>query len=180
MLVLSATYTSQLSALVDGDKLCALLDRTIKFLLRSRHISPTLRKDAEILTLIRRKLFEQNPQPQPQPQPQSTQTGSFSNDRWFTHHHPRIYIQIPPNQLIIRFMCFYPILLCFHTFPPTLSLIYISTAFDALFQSMLNTILAWVASRLLHYYFPFYFLGHSSFSLFSFLLSIISLLISLK
>ncbi|EGD84446.2 uncharacterized protein TERG_00724 [Trichophyton rubrum CBS 118892] len=81
MLVLSATYTSQLSALVDGDKLCALLDRTIKFLLRSRHISPTLRKDAEILTLIRRKLFEQNPQPQPQPQPQSTQTGSFSNDR---------------------------------------------------------------------------------------------------
>ncbi|EGD94742.1 hypothetical protein TESG_02247 [Trichophyton tonsurans CBS 112818] len=79
MLVLSATYTSQLSALVDGDKLCALLDRTIKFLLRSQHISPTLRKDAEILTLIRRKLFEQNPQPQPQPQ--STQTGSFSNDR---------------------------------------------------------------------------------------------------
>ncbi|KAM5435681.1 hypothetical protein McanMca71_006316 [Microsporum canis] len=82
MLVLSATYTSQLSALVDGEKLYALLNRTIKFLLQSKHISPTLRKDAEILTLIRRKLFEQPPQPQPQQQPPAQpQPGSFSSDR---------------------------------------------------------------------------------------------------
>ncbi|KAK2750723.1 hypothetical protein FQN57_002796 [Myotisia sp. PD_48] len=69
MLVLSATYTSQLSQLVDGNKLYTLLNRTIDFLLKSRHISPTLRKDAEILTLIRQKLFpvvEPNYHPLPQ------------------------------------------------------------------------------------------------------------------
>jgi hypothetical protein len=60
MLVLSATYTSHLSQLVDREKLRALLDRTVKFLLQSRHISPTLCKDAEILIMIRRKIFEQH------------------------------------------------------------------------------------------------------------------------
>jgi hypothetical protein len=60
MLVLSATYTSHLSQLVDREKLRTLLDRTVKFLLQSRHISPTLCKDAEILTMIRRKIFEQH------------------------------------------------------------------------------------------------------------------------
>ncbi|OAT12878.1 C6 zinc finger domain-containing protein [Blastomyces gilchristii SLH14081] len=58
MLVLSATYMSPLSQLVDRETLRALLDRTINFLLQSRHISPTLSKDAEILTLIRRKIFD--------------------------------------------------------------------------------------------------------------------------
>ncbi|OJD10984.1 hypothetical protein AJ78_08151 [Emergomyces pasteurianus Ep9510] len=58
MLVLSATYMSSLSQLVDRETLRTLLDRTIKFLLRSRHISPSLSKDAEILTLIRRKIFD--------------------------------------------------------------------------------------------------------------------------
>ncbi|PGH08887.1 hypothetical protein GX51_00944 [Blastomyces parvus] len=58
MLVLSATYMSPLSQLVDRDTLRSLLDRTINFLLQSRHISPTLSKDAEILTLIRRKIFD--------------------------------------------------------------------------------------------------------------------------
>lgn len=58
MLVLAATYTSHLSQLVDRDRLRTLLDRTIEFLLQSRHISPTLCKDAEILTMIRRKIFE--------------------------------------------------------------------------------------------------------------------------
>ncbi|OAX78053.1 hypothetical protein ACJ72_07643 [Emergomyces africanus] len=58
MLVLSATYMSHLSQLVDRDTLRALLDRTIKFLLQSRHISPSLSKDAEILTLIRRQIFD--------------------------------------------------------------------------------------------------------------------------
>ncbi|OJD23522.1 hypothetical protein ACJ73_05123 [Blastomyces percursus] len=58
MLVLSATYMSPLSQLVDREILRTLLNRTINFLLRSRHISPTLSKDAEILTLIRRKIFD--------------------------------------------------------------------------------------------------------------------------
>lgn len=58
MLVLSATYMSPLSQLVDREILRTLLDRTIKFLLQSRHISPSLSKDAEILTLIRRKIFD--------------------------------------------------------------------------------------------------------------------------
>ncbi|KAK2811343.1 hypothetical protein FQN50_002220 [Emmonsiellopsis sp. PD_5] len=58
MLVLSATYMSPLSQLVNRDTLKHLLDRTIKFLLQNRHISPSLKKDAEILTLIRRKIFE--------------------------------------------------------------------------------------------------------------------------
>ncbi|WEW57904.1 hypothetical protein PRK78_003371 [Emydomyces testavorans] len=61
ILVLAATYTSRLSNFVDRERLRQLIDRTIKFLLQSRHISPTLRKDAEILTQIRHKLFEQHP-----------------------------------------------------------------------------------------------------------------------
>ncbi|EER36403.1 C6 finger domain-containing protein [Histoplasma capsulatum H143] len=58
MLVLSATYMSPLSQLVDRETLRSLLNRTINFLLQSRHISPTLSKDAEILTLIRQKIFD--------------------------------------------------------------------------------------------------------------------------
>lgn len=182
MLVLSATYTSQLSALVDGDKLCALLDRTIKFLLRSRHISPTLRKDAEILTLIRRKLFEQNPQPQPQPQ--STQTGSFSNDRWFAHQtfllkyiykyfwtnfsfvlcvftlYFFVSILIPPNFIIgLHLYCIWCIVS-----------IYAQYHFGVGGKSSFALLL----------FFHFIFLVIPHFSLFSFLLSIISLFISLK
>ncbi|EAS35563.3 C6 zinc finger domain-containing protein [Coccidioides immitis RS] len=60
ILVLAATYTSRLSNFVDRKRLGELIDRTIKFLLHSRHISPSLRKDAEILTQIRQKLFEQH------------------------------------------------------------------------------------------------------------------------
>lgn len=71
MLVLAATYTSELSSLVDGNKLRRLLDRTIKFLMQSRYISPTLRKDAEILTVISRELFDQ----------QNLATSFTSNDR---------------------------------------------------------------------------------------------------
>ncbi|KAE8377787.1 hypothetical protein BDV26DRAFT_304778 [Aspergillus bertholletiae] len=57
MLVLSATYMSSLSELVDGSKLEELLRRTIKFLLQSRNISPSLRADARILTEIYEKIF---------------------------------------------------------------------------------------------------------------------------
>ncbi|KAJ5485372.1 hypothetical protein N7539_005360 [Penicillium diatomitis] len=61
MLVLSATYTSALSDLVDRATLERLLKRTIKFLLRSQHISPTLRADARILTEIYTKIFHHEP-----------------------------------------------------------------------------------------------------------------------
>jgi hypothetical protein len=57
MLVLSATYMSCLSELVDRNVLQKLLKRTIKFLLQSRYISPTLRADARILTEIYEKIF---------------------------------------------------------------------------------------------------------------------------
>ncbi|EAW06308.1 putative C6 finger domain protein [Aspergillus clavatus NRRL 1] len=57
MLVLSATYMSCLSELVDRTVLEKLLKRTIKFLLESRNISPTLRADARILTEIYEKIF---------------------------------------------------------------------------------------------------------------------------
>ena len=60
MLVLSATYMSSLSELVDGAMLRHLLKRTIKFLLRSENISPTLRADARILTEIYEKIFPQD------------------------------------------------------------------------------------------------------------------------
>ncbi|KAI5292511.1 hypothetical protein KEM52_006298 [Ascosphaera acerosa] len=58
MLVLSAAYNSPLRPLVDGDKLLALLNRTIKFLSQNRYISPTLRRDADILSSIKRKMFD--------------------------------------------------------------------------------------------------------------------------
>ncbi|KAH1641242.1 hypothetical protein KXX16_003583 [Aspergillus fumigatus] len=57
MLVLSATYMSCLSELVDRNVLEKLLKRTIKFLLQSRYISPSLRADARILTEIYEKIF---------------------------------------------------------------------------------------------------------------------------
>lgn len=57
MLVLSAAYNSPLRPLVDGDKLLSLLDRTIKFLAQNRYISPSLRRDADILSSIKRKMF---------------------------------------------------------------------------------------------------------------------------
>ncbi|KAB8200440.1 C6 finger domain protein [Aspergillus parasiticus] len=57
MLVLSATYMSSLSELVDRNELERLLKRTINFLLQSRYISPSLRADARILTEIYEKIF---------------------------------------------------------------------------------------------------------------------------
>ncbi|KAJ6123307.1 hypothetical protein N7512_005772 [Penicillium capsulatum] len=62
MLVLAATYNSSLHELVERSTLERLLRRTIKFLLRSRHISPTLRADARILTEIYEKIFEKMPE----------------------------------------------------------------------------------------------------------------------
>ncbi|PGH15145.1 hypothetical protein AJ80_05657 [Polytolypa hystricis UAMH7299] len=58
MLVLSAAYMSPLSRYMDRDQLRVLFDRTITFLLQSKNISPTLRRDAEILTLVEQKIFE--------------------------------------------------------------------------------------------------------------------------
>ncbi|PYI08954.1 hypothetical protein BO78DRAFT_54343 [Aspergillus sclerotiicarbonarius CBS 121057] len=57
MLVLSATYMSSLSELVDRSDLERLLKRTIRFLLQSREISPSLRADAKILSEIYEKIF---------------------------------------------------------------------------------------------------------------------------
>lgn len=62
MLVLAATYNSSLHELVDRSKLERLLKRTIKFLLRSKNISPTLRADARILTEIYEKIFGTTPE----------------------------------------------------------------------------------------------------------------------
>ncbi|KAI1998382.1 hypothetical protein LOZ49_006879, partial [Ophidiomyces ophidiicola] len=59
ILVLAATYTSRFSNFVDRERLRQLIDRTIKFLLQARNISPSLLKDAHILTQIRYKLFDQ-------------------------------------------------------------------------------------------------------------------------
>jgi hypothetical protein len=61
MLVLSATYMSSLSELVERSTPQCLLQRTIRFLLRSENISPTLRADAKILTEIYRKIFDELP-----------------------------------------------------------------------------------------------------------------------
>ena len=61
MLVLSATYMSSLSELVERSVLERLLKRTIRFLLRSKNISPTLCTDAKILTEIYRKIFGHDP-----------------------------------------------------------------------------------------------------------------------
>lgn len=57
MLVLAATYASSLSELVDRNVLERLLKRTIRFLLQSRNISPSLRADAQILSEIYYKIF---------------------------------------------------------------------------------------------------------------------------
>lgn len=57
MLVLSATYMSSLSELVDRNDLERLMKRTIRFLLQSREISPSLRADAKILSEIYEKIF---------------------------------------------------------------------------------------------------------------------------
>ncbi|KKK19745.1 hypothetical protein AOCH_006820 [Aspergillus ochraceoroseus] len=61
MLVLSTTYMSHLSELVDRNDLERLLKRTIAFLLQSRHISPSLRADAKILTEIYERIFGDTP-----------------------------------------------------------------------------------------------------------------------
>jgi hypothetical protein len=57
MLVLAATYNSHLRKLIKKEKLLNLLDRTIDFLRRHTNISPTLKKDAEILTDVKTQLF---------------------------------------------------------------------------------------------------------------------------
>ncbi|CRG90473.1 Estradiol 17-beta-dehydrogenase 11 [Talaromyces islandicus] len=54
MLVLSATYMSNLRHLVERDKLEELFLRTIKFLMHSKNVSPTLWQDAQILAGIYR------------------------------------------------------------------------------------------------------------------------------
>jgi hypothetical protein len=57
MLVLSATFNSGLSELVERSALERLLKRTIRFLLRNENISLTLRADARILKEIYGKIF---------------------------------------------------------------------------------------------------------------------------
>jgi hypothetical protein len=61
MLVLSATYLSSLSELVDRSVLQRLLQRTIDFLLRNMNTSPSLHEDANILTKIYCKIFNESP-----------------------------------------------------------------------------------------------------------------------
>ncbi|KAJ5994062.1 hypothetical protein N7451_009786 [Penicillium sp. IBT 35674x] len=57
MLVLSATYQSSLSALVDSSTLDRLFKRTIRFLLQSENNSPTLRADNHTLKEIYSEFF---------------------------------------------------------------------------------------------------------------------------
>lgn len=57
MLVLSATYMSNLAELLNGALLKHLLQRTFRFLLKNGHNSPSLRTDAQILTEIYQKIF---------------------------------------------------------------------------------------------------------------------------
>ena len=57
MLVLSATYMSSLSELVDRNILEQLLERTIHFLWQNKHISHSLRTDALILVDVYMKIF---------------------------------------------------------------------------------------------------------------------------
>lgn len=61
MLVLSATYMSSLSELVDCSTLEQLLKRTIHFLWRNKYISPSLRTDALILVGVYMKIFSKPP-----------------------------------------------------------------------------------------------------------------------
>ena len=63
MLVLAATYNAKLSSLatskplVEAEELEKLFNRTIRFLKLNEAISPTLKRDAEILECVRRTLF---------------------------------------------------------------------------------------------------------------------------
>lgn len=57
MLVLAATYNSDLSYLVDENILRELFERTLKFLKLSDGVSPILRYDAEILRHVRATIF---------------------------------------------------------------------------------------------------------------------------
>lgn len=59
--MLSATYKSSLSELVDYNVLDRLLKRTIGFLRQSQHISPSLRTDALILVEVYQKIFSKPP-----------------------------------------------------------------------------------------------------------------------
>jgi hypothetical protein len=52
---------SNLRHLIERDKLEQLFIRTIKFLLLSKDVSPTLQKDAEILAGIYGKIFNKTP-----------------------------------------------------------------------------------------------------------------------
>ena len=61
MLVLSATYMSSLSELVDCSTLEQLLERTIHFLWQNKHISPSLQIDALILVDVYVKIFSKPP-----------------------------------------------------------------------------------------------------------------------
>ena len=58
MLVLAATYKSNLHSLVPADQLEHLFNRTIKFLRTLRPISSTLAQDALILESLREVIFE--------------------------------------------------------------------------------------------------------------------------
>ena len=58
MLVLIATFNSDLRYLIDQKTLEELLDRTIKFLQYSEAISPPLQRDAQILIKIRERMFK--------------------------------------------------------------------------------------------------------------------------
>lgn len=65
MLVLSATYMSSLSELVDYNVLDRLLKRTISFLRQSKHTSPSLQTDALILEIVYKKIFSKRPFDEP-------------------------------------------------------------------------------------------------------------------
>jgi hypothetical protein len=71
IIVLAATFRSDLGYLVDGQTLKDLLHRTIKFLEFSKNISPTLVQDADVLKQVREVFFRE-----PDYQPQSTSTTS--------------------------------------------------------------------------------------------------------
>ena len=63
MLVLAATFRSELRYLIPEEELLRLLSRTIRFLKYSEAISPTLRQDAKVLSSIKNKLFPHNDNP---------------------------------------------------------------------------------------------------------------------
>lgn len=57
MLTLAAVYNSGLSELIERDKLEALFERTIRFLLSHGSASPVLSADARALAQVYSKLF---------------------------------------------------------------------------------------------------------------------------